>query len=104
MGMFDWYQPYPPLSCPVCGIELKEWQGKEGPCALFVWRQGTAGPVDQLVEAECRLSDDRLMGWRLPETFFIYSYDCERHMVLATGNCTQGTWTSTRIAEVRNCP
>ena len=26
------------------------WQGKDGPCALFVWEQGQSAPVEQLVE------------------------------------------------------
>jgi hypothetical protein len=28
--MFDWYQPEPPLNCPVCGEALSEWQGEFG--------------------------------------------------------------------------
>ena len=45
MGMFDWYVPDPPLKCPVCGTLLERWQGKDGPCALLVWKQGEAVPV-----------------------------------------------------------
>ena len=54
MGMFDWYEPSGALSCPVCSAELSEWQGKDGPCALFVWQQGFAVPVDQNVVENAR--------------------------------------------------
>jgi len=54
MGMLDWYRPVPDLACPVCGTPLREWQGKEGPCGLFVWQQGEIAPIDQVVDEECR--------------------------------------------------
>jgi hypothetical protein len=46
-AMFDYYEPVPVLTCPKCGAELREWQGKDGPCALFVWRQHEPNPVGQ---------------------------------------------------------
>ena len=36
MGMFDYYEPVPPLDCPWCGEAFVTWQGYDGPCALFV--------------------------------------------------------------------
>lgn len=50
MGMLDYYQPRPDLSCPVCDASNLEWQGKDGPCALFLWEQGHAAPINQLIE------------------------------------------------------
>ena len=54
MGMFDYYEPDPALACPVCRAPLAGWQGKDGPCALLVWRQGVASPVDQAVPEESK--------------------------------------------------
>ena len=102
MGMFDWYLPKPVLTCPVCGIELMEWQGKDGPCGLFVWAQGVAYPVDQPVELECRLDENERQHVRLPNTFSIYTYDCNRHKVTATCSVTDGIWIATQIAEVKD--
>jgi hypothetical protein len=33
MGMFDSYDPGP-LTCPLDGAPLTDWQGKDGPCVL----------------------------------------------------------------------
>jgi hypothetical protein len=96
MGMFDWYEPVPPLKCPVCGLILEAWQGKDGPCGLFVWRQGCRSPVDQRVEAECAVPSDRRALQRLPDSFAIYADDPQCHRVIvAIGQCKNGVWTST---------
>jgi hypothetical protein len=50
MGMFDWYKPTGEIECPVCGVVLIEWQGKDGPNALFVWSEGEGSPVDQPID------------------------------------------------------
>ena len=47
MGMFDTYKPAKGHKCPVCDEELLEWQGKDGPCALFVWSEGVPGAFHQ---------------------------------------------------------
>jgi hypothetical protein len=36
MGMFDYYEPTPPIECPNRGESPSGWQGKEGPCALVI--------------------------------------------------------------------
>ena len=59
MGMFDWYKPCGEIECPVCGVVLKEWQGKDGPNALFVWREEEGAPVDQLIDEDAKISEER---------------------------------------------
>lgn len=101
MGMFDWYQPFPDLECPTCGALLKEWQGKHGPCGLFLWKQGFAAPIDQLVDEECRIGMEQLSQKRLPQEFEIYSYDCSSHQpVSALCKCVDGAWQETTLRSV----
>lgn len=47
MGMFDTY--HVTLVCPLDGVNLSEWQGKDGPCSLYDWTAGQSEP-DQAVE------------------------------------------------------
>ena len=100
MGVFDWYIPVPDVKCSGCGSTLREWQGKDGPCALFVWRQGGESPVDQTADEDSKLPPDRLAPWRLPERFTICSYcGCGRR-IDAEGKCDGEAWTSLRITAV----
>jgi hypothetical protein len=66
MGMFDTYFPRPPLSCPRCGAQLDDFQGKDGPRALFVWLQGVAAPSDQATDDDCKLPVEQREAFRLP--------------------------------------
>lgn len=75
MGMFDWYITIPKLNCPVCGRELLEWQGKDGPCGLFTWKQGVLAPTDQKA-GESNIPEYDRARVRLPSSFRMYSYDC----------------------------
>ena len=99
MSMFDWYKPAETSKCPKCDTELKEWQGKDGPCALFVWKQGSRSPIDQKVEDEgLRWSEEEKRQFVLPDNFLIYSYDCPNHQpVEAKCTCTDGVWSSFEI-------
>jgi len=98
MGMFDEYQPIPPLDCPACNAFLRGWQGKDGPCALFVWRQGVAAPIYQMIEDDdVRLTDEQLAEWRLPEEFTIYTTCCSGFFIEADCYCTDGVWTRTEL-------
>jgi hypothetical protein len=99
MGMFDHYIPDPPLDCPVCGNTLDDWQGKDGPSALMVWRQGAAAPIDQAIEDEdVRLEDHHLAKFRLPESFYIYEWCCGGHFALeAVCRTTDGIWSHTKL-------
>lgn len=76
---------------------LKEWQGKDGPNALFVWSEGEGAPVDQPIDEDAKISEEARRSFRLPEEFEIYSYDCERHRVLAKCRTTDGIWSETRV-------
>ena len=100
MGTFDWYRPDPPLACPRCGRTLEEWQGKDGPCALFVWRQGCIAPVDQPIDEDVRLPPRRREAWRLPPSFRIDSHDCPcERRTDALGTCEDGAWSRTTVVD-----
>lgn len=103
MGMFDSYEPVPPLACVVCGQPLSEWQGKHGPCALFVWRQGCDAPIRQEADEDCRLSHEELAAWRLPTEFWIGSRDCGcPYENVAIGRTEDGVWVSTELITAQN--
>jgi hypothetical protein len=100
MGMFDWYRPAGHLECPICLSPLREWQGKDASCALFVWKQGVATPIEQAVDADIRAQPEVVQSTRLPDAFQIYSHDCPLHRVTAACQTASGVWTATRIVEV----
>jgi hypothetical protein len=80
MSLFDWYCPLGDLRCPLDGTPLTRWQGKDGPCLLFVWEEGARHPVDQLIaDEEVRSTPQDWENYDLPESFTIYSYDCPNH-------------------------
>jgi hypothetical protein len=94
VGMFDWYEPTPPLSCPRCAARLDEWQGKDGECALWVWREGHVDPVDQRVDPEWRSSG---LAAPLRARFEIYTTCSQGHHVEAFGEAPDGIWTRTTL-------
>ncbi len=96
MSMFDWYRPTDNPKCPKCGAQLKDWQGKDGPCALFVWEQGQRNPIIQKVEdEELQWTDEEKCRFVLPDNFTIYSYDCPNHQpVVAKCTCIDGVWSN----------
>jgi hypothetical protein len=101
--MFDHYQPDPTLTCPVCAAPLSGWQGKDGPCGLFVWRQGAATPIDQDVAEEVRLEPAALASVRLPASFHIYARCCSQdYMVEASCEAPGGLWSSTELVTAAN--
>jgi hypothetical protein len=87
MGLFDTYIPQPPLTCPVCGTALGNWQGKDGPCLLLLWTQ-------RIREPRATDSDVDAKGVALPDEFLIYSYDCAcfDYGVEVVGRCVDGVW------------
>src|SRR3954471_7331425 len=102
MGMFDHHRPKPDFVCSVCRASHLEWQGKEGPCALFVWEQGKSAPVDQLVEDECKISPEDRAQRRLPARFEIYA-TCRCPTALgAVGLGEHGVWTRTDLLSPTN--
>ncbi len=99
MGMFDWYQPSASFNCPSCGRPLSDWQGKDGPNALLVWREGAAAPVDQRVDDDVQGLASTIAALRLPAEFIIYTTCCGRFPVEAICATESETWMRTRLAE-----
>jgi hypothetical protein len=103
MGMFDHYEPDPPLACSVCGAPLTGWQGKGGPCALLVWRQGVAAPVDQVVPEEIRGVRSVIESLRLPREFEIYTACCGKTFsVVARCGAPDGVWATAVLETAAN--
>lgn len=95
VGMFDWYEPTVGAICPSCGQPIIEWQGKSGPCALFVWRQGERHPVGQPIAEESKIEPARYSEFSLPTTFDIWGYCAEQHGWTRECQCTDGVWRNT---------
>ena len=103
MGLFDYYQPRPEIACPFCGKELTDWQGKDGPCALFVWRQGVVAPIDQPVSDDARLDPETMARITLPTSFMIYAYCCgQKYPVEASCSAPAGVWTGLELVTAKN--
>ena len=97
--MFDIYKLGQTQICPVCGSVLRGWQGKDGPCALFVWEQGIAWPTDQQAN-DMNVSDEERKNVRLPVVFSIRSYDCGcPYPVEALCETVEGVWSSTKLVD-----
>src|SRR5262249_23486857 len=93
MGMFDYFCPDPALHCPECGTELDEFQGKDGPCVLFVWRQSWDSPAAQRVDDDCAASAEVRRTARLPQRFEFYAACSHcKGWVTFTGFCSAGVW------------
>lgn len=103
--MFDTYIPAHDLRCPACQAQLNSWQGKDGPCALLVWKEGRTNPVQQDADDKNSGSAAQLSESRLPSHFLIYSHDCPRHQPIeALGASSNGTWTKTELLRYRSGP
>lgn len=85
VGMFDYYAPASVTRCPRCGELLRVWQGKGGPRLLLLWREGSAEPVDQLVDEECKGEWELLRPHRLPPVFEFYIGDAQHDWITALG-------------------
>lgn len=104
--MFDWYEPREAVGCPVCGAAVEEWQGKDGPNELVVWRQGEPRPVAQRVDTPFRWSAAELARLTLPERFEIQT-SCRgrlHHPVRASCRCQNGIWTAFELLPVPGLP
>lgn len=103
MGWFDWYLPAENFNCPVCDRPLVEWQGSDGPSALLIWKQFSALPIDQKVDADLRPSPWPNPDWKLPETFVIRSNDCGCPFpVEAIGTAVAQVWERTDLVTIAN--
>ena len=91
------------MACPVCSKGLSGWQGKDGPCGLFVWQEGVAAPIDQSVSDDVRLEPAALAQVRLPASFTIYVYCCSStYPVEAACLAPDGLWGVTELVTVAN--
>jgi len=79
MSLLDYYIPEEALHYPHCGANLVDWQGKDGPCGLLVWRQGEAHSVDQRVDDKIKWPPEELQRFLLPERFVIFTSCCSRN-------------------------
>jgi hypothetical protein len=86
MGMCDTDEPQPPFDCPVCGGPSIGWQGKDGPCAMFLWHQGQRHPVDQPIDADARIERARHPEFTLARTFELRGWCAQEHEYRATGH------------------
>lgn len=94
MGMFDWYVPERPITCPKCGDALDGWQGKDGPRLLLEWKQGRRSPADQIIDEERAMPPADWEGLVLPEQFEFYTHcDSCFTRVNAVGLCEKQVWT-----------
>jgi hypothetical protein len=81
MGLFDWFEPAPPVRCLKCKDgEIHGWQEKPIEPGLFLWRQGFAAPVDQPIDDECKIDESRRSLLRLSpsDRLEIYYGTCDR--------------------------
>lgn len=99
MGMFDWYEPLPPLLCPKCRATLSGWQGKDGPCGLFLWVQGQVAPTAQRVDTDSELPRPERNKLTLPNQFELYT-ECSScsTRIDALGWTENGRWTHAYFA------
>lgn len=98
--MLDWYIPHPQILCPSCGRPLSDWQGKGGPCALLVFRQGVAVPIDQRATDDARLDATRLVRMRVAEQFNIDA-DCCDYAFVAECTASDGVWINTKLVSAQ---
>lgn len=98
MGMFDTYEPEPALKCPMCGVDLPELQGKDGPKILATYKQGEEIPErdDWDWEKEWGIEPDRAA-----DQIRIYTSCKNGHWVEAMGRLEGRRWVETTIVEAR---
>ncbi|MBX7194805.1 MAG: hypothetical protein K1X94_22310 [Sandaracinaceae bacterium] len=94
MGTFDWYEPVPAITCAQCGETLDHWQGKDGACNQWVWRQGEPAPVEHRVDPEWVRDGS---AERLPPRFEFHARCSKGHSAHGLGEAPTGVWTQTRM-------
>jgi hypothetical protein len=104
MGMNDVFIPVPALPCKWCGAELTgEFQGKDGPRRLLVWREGEAAPVGEQGDVEWNMPAEERGRLRLPDLFGFYTScpSCTNWNVF-TGVCRNGVWVDSILGDFEN--
>lgn len=94
MGMFDYYEPVPTLRCGRCHEPIEEWQGKDGPCGLWLFRQGEREAI--CVASHPERSVEEAPG-PLPESFHFYGECPNGHPMEAEGQVGAGVWIRTLV-------
>ena len=102
--MFDWYEPCPPIQCPLCGEDLEGWQGKDGENWLFVYRQGHSHAVQ--IKGADETFNGELRDIPVPRGPFGLYTECSRgHWVNAVGETDdEGVWTRTQVSGTKRSP
>ena len=91
--MFDHYVPKPPLRCDRCGEALDDLQGKDGPCLLLVWEEGSRSPVGQGSDDPWKVSPADITRAVLPAVFGFYGECSSCHAWHDfTGYAAKGVW------------
>jgi hypothetical protein len=93
--LFDWYEPYE-IRCPDCDQVFTNWQGRDGPNLLFLWRQDARHPVGHDVDPNFRVDESHWVDFTLPRLFLIEATGAGHH-ASATGQCVDGVWRRTHL-------
>lgn len=78
MGMFDYYKTK--ITCPVCGSD-ELWQGKSGPCGLYLYEQGNS----KVIRKE---EDNHIEEWFKPPPGILPQSGWYIHNYCSCGNDT----------------
>lgn len=97
MKGFDFYEPVPELL--INGLAIQDWRGRDNANALFLWRQGCAEPVDQLVDVEYKFDIELINSYRIQtKTFRISAKNPSGKGTLhATCTVKNGKWIKTEL-------
>lgn len=112
---FDWYLPRALGRCPVCGEELPEWHGIDGPCEDLLWYEGEQSPTGAFRAGPSRGREAEPLAfgterpaapaapgrYRLPPQFTIANSD-RLHWITASGRCQDDVWTGTEMQAVQD--
>ena len=98
--MHDYYNPIPELIDPNTNEVLEDWQGKDGPCALFIWEQNKINPIDQFGDEDIKLSKDELNNFYLPKKFIIYTTNSKGDFLFANCECKNKIWKKTKLIKL----
>lgn len=90
--MFDSYEPATTPGCDLCGEAMTGCQGKDGPCALDVFREGVSR-----MSAALRIDEptDALDQFGLPMRFTFSCWCLKGHRQDYVGECVDGIWSRT---------
>jgi hypothetical protein len=99
MSLFDTYIPLEKHACPVCGTPIDStWQGHDGPCALFIFKENILGAVDQDVDSDVAITITERKKVQLPEEFLIHSHGCKcSYLTVLRCTAINGVWQKTEL-------